>query len=150
MGRSYEQNCPIAKTLEIIGDRWTMLVVRELVLHGERRFADLERGLPGIAPNVLSERLKVLEDAGLVRREIYSQRPLRASYHLTESGKDLRMVAGALAEFGSQHLMEGARLTHARSGHTVAVGYFCPDCGERVEPQEVWPEIEGVGYTSPV
>ncbi len=150
MGRSYEQKCPIAKTLEIIGDRWTLLVVRELLLHGERRFADLERGLPGIAPNVLSERLKVLEDAGMVRREVYSQRPLRASYHLTEQGQDLTMVAGALAEFGSHHLMEGARLTHAESGHTVAVGYFCPECGERVGPREVWAEIEGVRDRRPV
>ncbi len=143
MGRSYDQNCPIALTLEVVGDRWTMLIVRELLNQGERRFADLEQALSGIAPNVLSERLRHLEDAGMVERRIYSERPLRASYLLTEKGRELGFVTGAMAYFGTKHLMDEARITHGETGHAVTLRYYCPDCGERVGAGEVWPEFSG-------
>jgi DNA-binding HxlR family transcriptional regulator len=67
--RSYDQYCPIARGLDIVGDRWTLLLVRELLLQGPCRFTDLKNGLPGIAANLLSARLKELEDAGLISRE---------------------------------------------------------------------------------
>ncbi len=65
MPKIYGQRCPVAKTLEVVGDRWTLLVVRDL-LGGPRRFRDLQAGLPGLAPNILSERLKLMEEHGLV------------------------------------------------------------------------------------
>ncbi|MGK2964429.1 MAG: winged helix-turn-helix transcriptional regulator [Tepidiformaceae bacterium] len=143
MGRPYDQNCPMARTLEVVGDRWTMLIVRELLKFGDRRFADFEIALRGIAPNVLSERLRALEDAGLVRREIYSDRPLRASYRLTDMGLDLGYIAGALSHFGSKHLMPDSRLTHGDSGHLVSLRYFCAECGGFVRGAEVFPEVAG-------
>lgn len=146
MGRTYDQNCPIALTLEIVGDRWTMLIVRELLNNDGRRFADLEAALVGIAPNVLSERLKHLEESGMVTREVYSQRPLRANYHLTETGRELGVVTGALAYFGTRHLMNDAKLTHASSGHPITLRYFCPDCDSRVPASEVWPDFEGTPF----
>lgn len=133
----------MARTLELVGDRWTMLIVRDLLMFGDRRFADLESSLRGIAPNVLSERLRALEEAGLTSREVYSERPVRASYRLTETGYDLGYVAAALTVFGSKHLVENSRLTHGDSGHTVAMRYHCAECGDTVRGSEVWPEVDG-------
>ena len=70
MGRQYELDCPVARTLDIIGERWTILILRDLFLHGSRRFQDFVESLTGIAPNTLSSRLKVLETEGIIEREI--------------------------------------------------------------------------------
>jgi DNA-binding HxlR family transcriptional regulator len=94
--KDYGQRCPVAKTLELVGDRWTLLVVRDL-LRGTRRFQDLQAGLPGLAPNILSDRLKLMEEHGLVERRFYSDHPPRAEYALTAKGQELGMVIGALA-----------------------------------------------------
>ena len=103
MPKRYDQPCPVAKTLELVGDRWTLLAVRDL-LPGTKRFQDLLTSLPGIAPNILSARLKLMEEHGLVTRRFYSDHPPRAEYGLTERGKELRMVVGALASWGSRHV----------------------------------------------
>src|SRR5262245_25899455 len=103
MPKRYGQSCPVAKTLELIGDRWTLLIVRDL-LPGTRRFQDLSAGLPGIAPNILSDRLKLMEEHGLVSRHMYSEHPPRAEYALTDRGKDLGVVVGALAAWGARHV----------------------------------------------
>src|SRR5438552_17880201 len=93
MAKSYQiDDCPVARTLDLIGERWTLLLLRDLLLHGPRRFQDFQASLPGVAPNTLSARLKTMEDNGLVRREIYSARPLRLEYVLTDKGKILRPV----------------------------------------------------------
>src|SRR2546423_15672111 len=102
MPKRYGQRCPVAKSLERLGERWTRLVIRDL-LSGSRRFQDLETSLDGIAPNVLSERLKILEEHGIVAREFYSEHPPRAAYALTPRGRDLGMVVGALARWGARH-----------------------------------------------
>jgi DNA-binding HxlR family transcriptional regulator len=130
--KRYNQPCPVAKTLEVVGDRWTLLVVRDL-LAGTRRFQDLLASLPGIAPNVLSDRLKLMEEHGLVTRQFYSDHPPRAEYSLTDKGRELRMIVGALATWGSRHVYKRARLVHASCGHPVTVGYYCPDCAEPVK-----------------
>src|SRR6266542_2261651 len=109
MPKIYGQRCPVAKTLEVVGDRWTLLVVRDL-LGGPRRFRDLQAGLPGLAPNILSERLKLMEEHGLVGRRFYSDHPPRAEYELTEKGKELGVVVGALAAWGSCHVDKGERV----------------------------------------
>jgi DNA-binding HxlR family transcriptional regulator len=104
--RSLKQSCPIARTLEIVGSRWTLLIIRDL-LTGRMRFQDLQQRIPGIAPNVLSTRLKALEEHGLVRREFYSDHPPRADYELTERGQELGVVVLALARWGVRHLGGG-------------------------------------------
>jgi DNA-binding HxlR family transcriptional regulator len=134
--KDYGQRCPVARTLELVGDRWTLLIVRDL-LRGPRRFQDLQTGLPGLAPNILSERLKLMEEHGLVARRFYSDHPPRAGYQLTPKGQELRVVIGALAAWGSRHVYTRARLVDADSGHEVGLGYFRADTGERVSAQRV-------------
>jgi len=95
--------CPIARSLDVIGDRWTILILRDLIVGGPRRFQDFERSLRGISPNTLSARLKRLEEAGVVERRLYEQHPPRAEYLLTEKGNDLRPVLRALLEWGRRH-----------------------------------------------
>ncbi|MCA6100532.1 winged helix-turn-helix transcriptional regulator [Bradyrhizobium australafricanum] len=100
------QACPIARTLDIVGSRWTLLLVRDL-LTGAMRFQDFQERLPGIAPNVLSSRLKTLEAHGLVRRRFYSDHPPRAAYELTDQGRELGVAVLALARWGVRHLGPG-------------------------------------------
>ena len=84
--RSYGQYCSVAKALDVVGDRWTLLIVRELLLQGPCRYTDLKNGLPGIATNLLSDRLRELEAAGLVRREEAAPPVATTLFHLTEAG----------------------------------------------------------------
>ena len=95
--------CPIARTLEVVGESWTILILRDLVLNGPRKFQDFERSLKGISPTTLSARLKRLEEAGIVERRFYEQHPPRAEYLLTDRGKDLRPVLKALLEWGQRY-----------------------------------------------
>lgn len=136
MPKNYGQRCPVARTLEVVGDRWTLLLVRDL-LGGPRRFQDLQAGLPGLAPNVLSERLKLMEAHRLVARRFYSEHPPRAEYNLTAKGRELGTVVGALAAWGARHVYKGARLVDADSGREVRLGYFRADTGERVRGRAV-------------
>jgi DNA-binding HxlR family transcriptional regulator len=99
----YDMRCPIARTLDIVGERWTILILRDLVVDGPRKFQDFERSLIGISPNTLSARLKRLEDAGVVQRRFYAQHPPRAEYVLTEKGEELRPVLKALLDWGKRH-----------------------------------------------
>lgn len=102
------------------------------LLGGTRRFQDLASSLPGIAPNILSDQLKLLEAHGLVKRSFYSDHPPRAEYALTDKGRELGIVGGALAAWGALHVHKRARLVHADSGKDVRLGCFRTDTGERV------------------
>ena len=102
MARALDRSCPVARALDLIGERWTILILRDLVLHGPRRYQDFQESLE-IAPNTLSARLKTLEAAGLVKRETYSEHPPRLEYHLTEKGVSLRPVLAALRDWGKRH-----------------------------------------------
>ncbi|MPY79898.1 MAG: transcriptional regulator [Actinophytocola sp.] len=104
--RSYGQYCSVAKALDVIGDRWTLLVVRELLLQGGCRYTDLLRGLPGIATNLLGDRLRELEANGLVRREAAPPPVAATLYHLTDAGSELKSVIGALGRFGARYMAE--------------------------------------------
>jgi DNA-binding HxlR family transcriptional regulator len=95
--------CPIARTLDVIGDRWTILILRDLIVEGPRKFQDFERSLRGMSPNTLSMRLKRLEVVGIVERRFYEQHPPRAEYLLTDKGNELRPVLRALLEWGQRH-----------------------------------------------
>lgn len=104
MAKSYGiDDCPVARTLDLIGERWTILLLRDLLLHGQRRFQDFQASLPGVAPNTLSARLKAMEDSGLVRRELYNERPPRLEYVLTDKGRSLGPIVKAMREWGTRH-----------------------------------------------
>src|SRR5499433_3651863 len=127
MPKRYDQACPVAKALEVLGDRWTLLIVRDL-LGGARRFQDFQTSLKGIAPAILSDRLKLMEEHGLVTRHFYSDHPPRAEYTLTDKGKELGVVVGALALWGSHHVHPETALVHTDCGHPVQIGYYCSHC----------------------
>jgi DNA-binding HxlR family transcriptional regulator len=131
MPKQYDQACPVAKALEVVGDRWTLLMVRDL-LGGARRFQDFQTSLTGIAPTVLSDRLKLMEAHGLITRHFYSDHPPRAEYTLTDTGKELGVVVGALAFWGSRHVYPETALVHTDCGQPVQIGYYCAHCKDRV------------------
>jgi DNA-binding HxlR family transcriptional regulator len=131
MPRRYGQACPVAKSLEVLGERWTLLIVRDL-LRSPARFQDLQTSLDGIAPNLLSERLKLMEEHGLIERRLYSERPPRAEYYLSDKGRELGVVVGALAQWGTRHLHHEHRLVNDDCGHPVKLVYYCPTCDARV------------------
>jgi DNA-binding HxlR family transcriptional regulator len=98
-----EERCPVARTLQIIGERWTILILRDLVPRGPLRFQDLEQSLHGISPTTLSARLKTLEEKGVVSKQLYEEHPPRFEYTLTEKGKELRFALNALRKWGERH-----------------------------------------------
>lgn len=102
----YNQPCPVARTLDLIGDRWTLLIIRDLFL-GKTRFSAFRRSRPAPPPKLLSQRLLRLEQHGLVERVVYSERPLRAEYRLTPKGRTLSPVMAALAAWGLEHTFSG-------------------------------------------
>jgi DNA-binding HxlR family transcriptional regulator len=107
--RSYEQYCALAKALDVIGDRWTLLIVRELLILGSCRYTDLRNGLPGIATNLLADRLRELEQAGIVYHE-YAPPPVATTlFHLTGRGKELEAVVRQLARWGAPLLAKSGR-----------------------------------------
>jgi len=103
MPETYGLDCPVARTLDIVGERWTVLILRDLFLQGPRRFQDLLTSLSGISPNTLSARLKRLEDAGIIAPRMYAEHPPRAEYVLTDKGRELGPVLKALRAWGERH-----------------------------------------------
>jgi DNA-binding HxlR family transcriptional regulator len=95
--------CPVAQTLRVIGSSWTCLILRDLLLHGPRRFQDFMDSLDGIASTTLSERLKALEQNGIVGRRFYSMSPPRAEYMLTDKGRDLGPIVAAMRDWGTKY-----------------------------------------------
>lgn len=116
--RSYGDPCGIARALDVIGERWALLVVRELVL-GPKRFTDLRGHLPGIATDVLSQRLRQLEQAGVLRATALTAPASGRAYELTERGHDLEPVLHALGRWGSQEGFQAA--THEMTVDAFAV-----------------------------
>ena len=132
------QDCSIAATLELIGERWTILVIRDVWL-GRRRFGQIQESL-GIARNVLSSRLQRLLDAGILERRIYSEKPERYEYFLTEKGLDLWPVMVAMIGWGDRHLAgpEGpaVAIVHKECGGTVNDRRICERCGQELEVRD--------------
>lgn len=98
--QKYRQYCPVARASEVLADRWTLLIVRELIL-GSRRFNEIERGLPGISRSLLASRLKDLEHAGVIER-LPGPHPNVTAYHLTDAGRDLKPVVEAIGAWGAR------------------------------------------------
>ncbi|KMY31780.1 MarR family transcriptional regulator [Lysinibacillus xylanilyticus] len=94
------ETCPIAKTLDVIGTKWTFLIIRDLLVDGTMRFSDLLKSMDGISPKTLSLRLKALEDHGILDREVFPEVPPRVEYTLTEKGKQLEGIFIELKRFG--------------------------------------------------
>jgi DNA-binding HxlR family transcriptional regulator len=101
--RPYSQNCPIARTLDVVGDRWTLLVIRDLFL-GRSRFNELRQSTRRISPKLLSQRLRRLEDEGIIKRDVMEGYPPRAEYRLTPKGRSLFPVLFAIGTWGFEHL----------------------------------------------
>ena len=102
--RGFERSsCPIACTLEIIGDKWTLLVIRDLLL-GKKRYGDFQNAPESIPTNILAERLKRLESAGLVEKAPYQNNPVRYEYSLTKAGMELKVILIGIAEWGNRNI----------------------------------------------
>lgn len=138
MNKAYGQHCPVAKTLDILGDRWTLLIVRDL-LKGKTRFKDLEQSLRGIPTNILADRLKLLETNEVVQREYYSEHPPRAEYRLTHRGDELASVIAAIASWGARNLGDGPAfdVIHSGCGAHVSQQWVCEQCGRDVTARRV-------------
>jgi DNA-binding HxlR family transcriptional regulator len=103
MTATYGQKCPVARALDIVGERWSLLILRDLLRFGPLRFQAFEQGLPGIAPNTLSARLKLLESQGVIATRLYEAHPPRYEYFLTDKGKALGPVLKALYAWGERY-----------------------------------------------
>jgi DNA-binding HxlR family transcriptional regulator len=132
---------PLAVALEQVGDRWTLLVVAAL-LGGARRFGDLQEQIPGIAPNILSDRLKRLAASGLLAARPYTLRPTRFSYELTAPGQELAGALRLLAQWGAAAHQGGEPLRHAACGTPVEARWYCPTCARTVDA----PDEDDVRY----
>ncbi|MEV6242135.1 helix-turn-helix domain-containing protein [Lentzea sp. NPDC051838] len=104
-------DCAVANTLDLVGDRWSLLIVRDLLATTEMRYGDFLGGGEHIPTNTLADRLKKLEQAGIVARELYSEHPPRAVYRLTQAGRELGLVVDAMATWGVRHLPGTRRIT---------------------------------------
>jgi len=126
--RSYGEYCSIAKALDVVGDRWTFLIIRELLIRGACRYTDLKDGLPGIATNLLSGRIRELEAAGLIRREDAPPPVATTLFRLTEAGAELEPVLDAIGRWGIRYMVEPAEGDEFR-GHWFAfpVSFFLRD-----------------------
>ncbi len=134
--------CSIARTMEILGERWTFLILRES-FYGVRRFSDMQRNL-GIARNILSTRLQTLVSAGILERRRYQIEPERYEYRLTQSGRDLYPAIVTLMRWGDRHLGDDGPpvvLRHNLCGHEADPLLVCAHCREELRARDVTPEL---------
>ena len=126
---------PLARAVEVLGDRWSLLIV-DALLPASLRFNDLAGAIPGIAPNILSQRLKHLEREGIVVARPYSTRPPRFGYELSASGKELAGALRLLAHWGSGRPEAAEPLRHAACGTPMEARWYCPTCAVPVDENE--------------
>ncbi|QET05321.1 MULTISPECIES: winged helix-turn-helix transcriptional regulator [Cupriavidus] len=131
--------CPVARSTEVVGDRWTILVLRELYM-GATRFEEIQIQTEA-TPQMLTSRLKALEADGMVERHPYSEKPLRHEYRLTDKGWAFYPVIYALRAFGEMWCKHGeevaTRFVHRKCGHDVGLATVCPHCGEPVARKDL-------------
>lgn len=126
---------PLEAALERVGDRWSLLLV-DALLGGPRRFNELLDGVPGIAPNILTERLRRLEREGVLVGRPYSQRPVRLAYELTLDGHELAGALRLLADWGARRSEQAEPLRHAACGTPLEARWYCPTCARPVTENE--------------
>lgn len=138
-----KQACSVARALSVVGERWTMLILRDAFL-GTRRFDQFQRNL-GVTRHRLSERLGKLVDAGVLVKVPYTDRPLRYEYRLTRKGLGLYPVLLTLAHWGDEWMDDGEgppmEYLHQRCGHQTHAVLTCSECNEPLRPEEVTPKL---------
>ncbi len=132
--------CPIARSVNIVGDRWTVLVLRELYM-GATRFEEIQIQTEA-TPQMVTTRLKSLEADGMIERHPYNEKPLRYEYRLTEKGRSFYPVIHALRAWGETWCKDesegiAVRFVHRECGHDVGLGSVCPKCGIQVERKDL-------------
>jgi len=132
---AHASTSPLGDALAQVGDRWTLLVVANL-LEGPKRFNELQEGLDGIAPNVLSGRLKALVEQALVVAVPYTERPPRFVYELTETGRELAGALRLLADWGARGADAAEPLRHTACGTALQARWWCATCEQAVDDQE--------------
>jgi len=139
LGRTYDsQTCSVAGALEVIGERWTLLIVRDAFM-GARRFEHFQRRT-GAARNVLANRLNLLVEEGIFRKAAYQEHPVRYEYRLTEKGIDLWPVVVSLLQWGDRHIYPGRApvlLVHKKCGGAVNDHRMCETCGAKLNARDV-------------
>jgi DNA-binding HxlR family transcriptional regulator len=125
------QPSPLAEAMARVGDRWSLPLV-EALLDGPRRFGELVESLPGIAPNILTDRLRSLERDALVVARPYSHRPPRSTYELTAEGRALAGAVRLLSEWGARHAGDRDPARHSVCGTRLEVRWYCPTCEQAV------------------
>ena len=140
LGKTYDtQTCSIARSLEVIGERWSLLIMRDAVFGQATRYNDFQRNL-GIASNILKTRLDGFVDAGIMRRQKYSEQPELYEYILTDKGRALAPVLVALTEWGDRWATDGEppiHYTHSTCGAGITQRTVCAGCGEVTDPTEI-------------
>lgn len=131
---TYDMQCNLAQTLNIVGEKWTLLVLHR-IFKNINTYKELQVALSPIPTNILSSRLKVLEENGLVKTELYSKHPPRYKYTLTEKGEDFRDVFYSMILWSKKHLNEGCNKTvcHETCGEEVEIQYYCKACDKHVD-----------------
>jgi DNA-binding HxlR family transcriptional regulator len=143
MAEPEDGSSPLAEALARVGDRWTLLVV-EALLSGPRRFNDLLGQIPGIAANILSERLRRLEREALLVARPYSERPPRAAYQLTAEGRELAGALRLLAHWGARHADPAGGPRHLTCGTPIEARWYCPTCDCLVDDEQQHAEARSV------
>jgi DNA-binding HxlR family transcriptional regulator len=139
-------DCSVARALEVVGERWSLLVVRD-ALYGVRRFEDFQHDL-GIARNILTDRLKRLVDQGVLERQPYAEKPVRYEYRLTEKGRDLLPVMLAMMRWGDRwypgDMGPPVTFTHTSCGQVTTPVVACDHCGEELKRHHLRPDVPPV------
>jgi DNA-binding HxlR family transcriptional regulator len=140
LGKAYDnQVCSIARALEVVGERWSLLIIRDALFAGSTRYSDFQRSL-GIATNILKDRLDGFVDAGIMRRHLYSEQPELYEYLLTDKGRDLAPALIALTEWGDRWSAPAGPpilYSHTVCGSGVSHEVVCATCGRVNDPAEV-------------
>ncbi len=136
------QTCTIARAVSLVGDEWTFMILREMFLGG-RRFDDFQRQT-GASAALLSQRLKKLEAEGVIRKEAYSERPVRFEYRMTAMGRELWPAVITLKQWGDKWLGDGpapVEIVHKSCGHVTEPQMTCSECGEPMAAHDAEPHL---------
>lgn len=137
MKKQYDLSCNIAQTLNVIGDKWTLLILHAIQV-GNHTYKGLLETLTGIPTNLLSNRLKELEKDELIICSLYNIHPPRYQYELSQKGKELNDIYNAIALWGEKHIKNcSKKVSHKTCNHPVAIKYYCEHCDKYVDSDEI-------------
>lgn len=137
MKKQYDLPCNIALTLNLIGDKWTLLILHA-IQSGRHTYKELQEALPGIPTNLLSNRLKELENDQFIQCSLYQNHPPRYQYELSERGSDLKDIYNVIALWGEKHLQNcPKKVMHQKCHHPIKIKYYCEHCQTYVDADEI-------------